>query len=321
MSEPIFSNQETEKLFAGWNIVGVSVRAKDSFYFLLREAQEDEESSKPDMEYKTRCVGYFGFLPSEQSKIASFDIEYFNRPGMATHFNGATQVVVVKANGEAFARGAGKEGMEEVHEGVKININKVKSLLGNVYAVGTDRDIYRRSGIGTWEDIRYEIPKPKSADEWKRTGFKDIAAFANGDLYAVGGEGDVWHFSSRTNKWVQCKFPFKTPLFNVVCAPDGYVYIGAERGTIYKGKETTWTTLWEGNFSIPYNDMLWFNKQLCASSDYGFYRLLNGAMTRSNEEPYMGHMDAHDGVLLLATDNHAWLYDGQQWKILLEQKW
>jgi hypothetical protein len=319
MSDLIFNKTETEKLFEGWNIVGVSIRAKDSFYFLLREEQQEEGSSKPDEEYKTRCVAYFGFLPG--NKIATTDIEYFNRPGLATHFNDVTQVVIVKANGEAFARGAGKQGMEEVHEGVKLNINKVKSLLGNVYVVGTDRDVYKRTGIGTWEDMRYEIPKPTSANEWKRVGFQDIAAFANGDLYAVGGYGDVWCFLDQTKKWVQCVFPFKTQLFNVVCAPDGYVYIGGEGGTIYKGKENTWEKLWEGNHSIPYNDMVWFNDQLCASSDYGFYRLANNAMTKSNDEPYMGHMDARDGMLLIATYNHAWLNDGQKWMTILEPSW
>jgi hypothetical protein len=318
MSDLIFNENQIENLFNGWNITGVSIRSKDSFYFLLREEQKEDEPSKSDIDYKTRCVGYFGFLPADQSRVASFDIEYFNRPRIATHFNELIQVVVVKANGEAFARGAGKQGMEEIEKGTKLNINRVKCLLGNVYAVGTDRDVYKRVGVGSWEAFRYEIPKPKSSDEWRHTGFNDIAAFSNGDLYAVGGKGDVWSFSCERKEWIQCAFPSNIQLFNVVCTPDGFVYIGAEGGTLFKGKGDVWVKIFEGEYTVPYNDLIWFKNQILASSDFGFYRLQNDVITRSDQEPYLGHMDIFDGTLLIAAFNYAWLYDGKDWKTILK---
>jgi hypothetical protein len=318
MNDLIFTQEQHQQLFDGWNIVGVSVRSNDSFYLLLREMQVEGEPTKPDIEYKTRCIGYFGFLPEGQKNFAHFDIEYFNRPCIAAHFNGATQVVVVKANGEAFARGSGQDGMEELDKETTLNIKRVKSLLGDTYAVGTHRDVYKRTGIAQWEDLRIGIPAPRSRDEWTRTGFNDISAFDNGDLYAVGGMGDVWRFSANEQHWKQCVFPSNTRLLNVVCCPDGNVYIGAEDRSIYQGKEDNWIKLFDGHGMTGYNDLAWHNHQLCASSDGGFYRLIDNEMVRSDAEPYMGHMDTRDGVLLIAAYEHVWLNDGERWKTLVK---
>lgn len=214
-----------------------------------------------------------------------------------------------------FARGSGKEGMEEIVPGLKLNLNRLTSIEGRVYAVGTDREVYRRTDVQKWEELRTGIPRPKSPNEWKLTGFNDVSRFNENDLYAVGGKGDVWRFAS--GRWVQCSFPSNIGLFNVCCASDGNVYIGAEDGTIFVGADDRWKVLWHGEHAVPYNDLVWFQNSLCLASDYGFYRLVDNEIRRSSEEPYFGYADSRDGVLLVSSLQTAWLYNGLSWRTVL----
>jgi hypothetical protein len=321
MNGLLFDQAQWRKLFDGWNVVDVSVRSQDSFYFLLRESQFDDTPTLPDLEYKSRCVAYFGFLPADQPRLVSFDLEFFNRPMLTTGFGTSnlgtlTQVLVAKPNGQVFARGSGKDGMEWVVESPStvLNIRRLKTVDSQVYAVGSDRNVFQRRGINDWEILETGLLKA-STDESKTMGFHDISGFGQNDLYAVGGAGDVWRSSSEG--WIQCAFPSNLRLLNVCCAGDGNVYIATEDGSVFVGSGDRWSEVSSGQRFGPYNDLIWFANSLCLVSDLGFFRLFGGDVLRSPDEPYSGRADVHDGVLLVASARAAWVNDGSSWRTVL----
>ncbi|MCO6515326.1 MAG: hypothetical protein J6586_02190 [Snodgrassella sp.] len=64
-------------------------------------------------------------------------------------------------------------------------------------------------------------------------GFEFIDGFSETEIYAGGGKRDLWQFNGET--WRQVFFSSDMPLESVCCGQDGFVYIGAQSGTVFKG--------------------------------------------------------------------------------------
>jgi hypothetical protein len=150
-------------------------------------------------------------------------------------------------------------------------------------------------------------------------GFSDIDGFAEDDLYAVGGKGDVWRYDGAA--WRVCEFPSNWPLFTVCCAPDDQVYITGEGGTIFQGRGDTWRRIWQDEMTVPYNDSLWFDGKLWLASDYRLDVLEGGKVQRAEHQgervPAFGNMDVADGILVVASLDTVRLFDGQSWRVLV----
>ncbi|NHZ83863.1 hypothetical protein F2P44_32025 [Massilia sp. CCM 8695] len=76
------------------------------------------------------------------------------------------------------------------------------------------RKIYRRIRIDGWIELANEskgLPIPSEVVKGNAysdaCGFTDLSAFSENDMYAVGGEGDVWRFDGA--KWHNCALPTK----------------------------------------------------------------------------------------------------------------
>ncbi|MCO6521591.1 MAG: hypothetical protein J6571_00150 [Snodgrassella sp.] len=64
--------------------------------------------------------------------------------------------------------------------------------------------------------------------------FRIYRWFFRKEIYAGGGKGDLWQFNGET--WRQVFFSSDMPLESVCCGQDGFVYIGAQCGTVFKGR-------------------------------------------------------------------------------------
>lgn len=193
---------------------------------------------------------------------------------------------------------------------------RIKCINGYAYSVGSCREIYKRTDIGKWERF---ADLPRGGDNVFAVGFNDMDAFSETDMYAVGGHGDVWHFDGE--KWMQMGFPSNVELGTVTCAGDGCVYVSGEGGSLWRGRESSWERIYEGNSSILWNDVLWFEDKLWLASDYQF-RILEGKklapVTHEGKTvPIYGHMDARDGLLVVAAPEVVMAYDGKAWRTLI----
>ena len=66
--------------------------------------------------------------------------------------------------------------------------------------------------------------------------------------------------------------------------------------------------------SVLWNDVLWFQNKLWLASDYQFYQLNGGTVGRAQFDgesvPMYGHMDVHDGSLVIANLYAVTSFDG-----------
>jgi hypothetical protein len=218
--------------------------------------------------------------------------------------------------------GSKHRGIERVVEdGQPVALQKVRCLFGKAFAVGMEREVFRRNDIGRWERLDGGFPSREGSDRTDMIdiGFWDIDGFAEDDIYAVGGKGDVWHYDGKT--WRVCEFPSNWPLFTVCCAPDGHVYITGEGGTIFRGRGDVWRRIWQNDMMVPYNDSLWFEGKLWLASDYRLDVFDGNAVSRAEHEgervPAFGHMDVADHILVVAGPDTVRLFDGKTWQVLV----
>jgi hypothetical protein len=198
---------------------------------------------------------------------------------------------------------------------------------GSIHIVGGPRRLYRRHGIGSWQDLTPGLKLPSDVDEPDKVmsyDWRDASGFSETDLYTVGGEGDVFHFDGST--WRQCAFPSNELLNNVCCAADGNVYIGGNMGSLYVGRGDRWKKLEGSNHSMPWKDIAFFGGTLYCGSDYGLWQLdEKGKLVRARVPADVllnsGAMDVSiDGRhLLTAGPDGASLFDGRDWQVLFSR--
>ncbi|CAB3697062.1 hypothetical protein LMG3458_02443 [Achromobacter deleyi] len=194
---------------------------------------------------------------------------------------------------------------------------KLSCIYGYAYAVGVHRHVYKRCDMGKWIKLDKGLPEFNGGTD---KGFDDIDAFSDTDFYAVGGCGDVWRYDG--DSWSQCRFPSDEQLSTVTCAPDGNVYIGGEGCSLWMGREHSWQKVARGGSTILWNESVWFQDKLWLSSDYQL-RVWDGQalqlpMDGDNKVVLSGHIDARDGVLVVARSRYVDMFDGQQWHSIVE---
>jgi len=171
--------------------------------------------------------------------------------------------------------------------------------------------------MGQWIKLDKGIPRIEAETEH---GFEDLDGFSEWDMYAVGGHGDVWRYDG--DSWSQCRFPSNEQLSTVTCAPDGNVYIGGEGCSLWMGREHSWQKVARGGSTILWNESVWFQDKLWLSSDYQLRvwdgQALQHPMDGDNKVVLSGHIDARDGVLVVAGSEYVDMFDGQQWHSIVE---
>ncbi|QBE66538.1 hypothetical protein [Pseudoduganella lutea] len=313
-----------QQVFDGYEIVDVALLDKNSLQFVAKKSiSSDDASQMYDGDIPTRLVVLYtdraagvncGFIELDGMAYPSVGVSRhpFPRPsGMAVSRN---------RRGDVYPRGGGVSGpMEQIDpSGRSPGIERLKCINGFTYAPGIGRALYKRVDVGKWVPFDEGIPKIKEVTT--KMGFLDIDAFSDTDMYAVGGHGDVWHFDGQS--WKQMGFPSNVQLATVTCAGDGNVYISGEGGSLWVGGKSTWRSVYKGTSSVLWNDALWFQDKLWLSSDYQFCQLNDGKVERVIHEgetvPMSGHMDVHDGLLVIATLYSVRSFDGSTWRRLIE---
>ena len=192
------------------------------------------------------------------------------------------------------------------------NMKRVKTFGAELIGCCGARQVFVRKAPAVWEQLGPAIPE---APHGESTGFEDFDQFSPNDMYAVGNPGDVWHFNGTD--WRRCSFPSNWGLSAVCCAPDGNVYIAAST-VIYRGLGNKWQRLrTKDQITLPIKDLVWYEGQLWATNDYGFWVLqgdhLVPADVPSGVKVCSGNLAVRDGVMLLAGYGGAAFKRDGQW--------
>ena len=200
-------------------------------------------------------------------------------------------------------------------------------IYGMAYAVGGGRTVCRRRGPNDWESLCLNLPLGTRAehDDVKKSedmAFEDIDGFSHNDLYVIAGRGVVWHLNGTA--WRRIPFPSNMFLESVCCAGDGHVYIGAQSGTMFRGRGDQWEMIHRGNMSLPFKDIVWHANRLWCTSDYGLWTVNGNKVERVEDLPSeisvcAGNLSAADGVMLMGGVHGAAFHDGQTWQLIFNQ--
>lgn len=322
---------EYQTFFQGYSLTDAAVRSRDTFSFLLRENQPDEGCSQDsDTGKQIRLINFF--VNAEPTRrIGCGQYLGFLRSKLAVAHHPVEQAVLIDSTGEVAVLGGGKNDMEQQIEygpdgPRRGSITCASTLFGHVYVAGPWRTIARRIGVDQWESLCADsiLPKPgtrKSLEFGTDWGFRSVDGFASNDLYAAGGYGDLWRYNGH--RWLQCALPSRMLLHNVCCAGDGHVYVGAQGGSVLRGREDRWEIIHEGRMTLPFKDMVWYGGRVWCTSDYGLWQIAGGELVEADVPHAVhscaGNLSVGDGVMLLAGIYGATVFDGQRWTPVIDR--
>lgn len=323
-------DKETYKAkWYGYTVTDCVVRNKDLFYFVARNEEQGSRAGPTQQETVVKRIISFDLSEPEGPRWGRQKLKYFSRIHAGVTLLPAEQFIGVDADGHVYAIGGGvaemQEHIPESKEGpLRGGVTRVRTIQGYLYAVGGFHSVCRRVGRNQWESLGFNLPIPNNPtkreylDAIFEMTLEDIDGFAHDDLYIIGGQGRVWHCDGK--QWRPIPFPSNMYLKSICCAGDGFVYIGAQSGTVFKGRGDQWTMLERGHMSLPFNDMVWHAGKVWCTSDYGLWYIEDGKVKNAELPAEIkvcaGHLSVGDGVMLMAGVYGAAYHDGEQWTLI-----
>lgn len=324
------SKAEYAKHFAGYTISDCAVRKQGIYCFIVRNTTESENSGPTAEANVTKKL--VTFFPNETGamRFGESIFEGYQRLAVGASQHHENKSIVVSSGGDVFAGGGGSsEDEDEIPKSLsgprRGSIVRLRGIDGYLYAAGSGHTVCRRIGRNNWESVCFNLPAPTRADSDNVDRlfdalFADIDGFSATDLYAVAGQGRVWHFDGK--KWTSIPFPSNMYLHSVCCAGDGNVYIGAQSGTIFRGRNNQWELISQGELTLPLQDMVWHAGKVWGTNDYGLWyidgkKLISAEMPSSEIAVCAGNLSVADGVMLMAGAHGAAFHDGTSWHALI----
>lgn len=335
------------KLLEGYAITHATIANKERIAFILKKVEE--ESLKPENQIPTSLLLYdinkglelapdrYGLLATEWGRgIHSAWVAFHaNKQGsllMATRHTQTLEFLTDDLYNEA-ARWKVLPKPSNTDKAMIRYIKGLKCIDDEIYMFGGFRKMYKRIGVQEWKDESYEETHPNlhlDLEEYKKEGialnsvgigFNDIDGFSKNDIYACGNGGDLWHYDSE--KWKRLDPPVNSDLTAVLCAPDGYVYIGMGTADILKGKYNAQDgEKWEiiKGESTEIFSLAWFQESVYIGSESGLYFINKENSVEKYKFPKDGlHQYSFKNVTsskdaLLSYGNHqVLLFDGENW--------
>ncbi len=196
------------------------------------------------------------------------------------------------------------------------NVNSIKS--GEIYAVGTARQVYKKVGIKEW--IRQDQScKPQKPEDRADVAFLGIDGFSAEDLYAVGWGGQIWHFTGKA--WAPLESPTNLSLSAVRCCSNGDVCACGQNGIIVRGRNSKWRLIEQTETHEAFRDIVEFRGKLYLCSNNLLYSMQDDDLvpiTADFQVRSFGKLKATDQILLSIGLKDAAVFDGYTWKQLLK---
>lgn len=227
------------------------------------------------------------------------------------------QLIVVGEYGHVKVLGGGEQYEEKIEvDGVKPQdrgpLRFARTIGNEVFVVGMDRQVYRRGADKKWVSCEAGIAKTVGV-----SGLESIDGVNENELYAVGWDGEIWHY--QKSKWKQEDSPTKNILSSVCCAKNGEVYASGRQGLVLKREANTWRILDQEYKTEDFWSLAYFNDNLYACSLENVFQL--------NRDGIFFPIDINNGKALSTgklVSGKGWLwsiglkdvlgFDGTEWK-------
>lgn len=327
----MIATNEYQRDLAGHSVVDCAVRARDMYCLVVQNDEQAAASSVISQgKVKKRVIMCFLDEPYGD-QLGSTELTGFEtlRVGASTHPK--SQVIAVDGGGQVYVLGSGDDEIQanipRALEGpLRGGVDRLRTIDGWLFMAGGFHSVARRLGKNQWENLCLNLPQVTRADaddvdRSDNMSFRDIDGFSSEELYAIAGKGRVWRLKDR--HWARMPFPSNMYLESVCCAGDGYVYIGAQSGALYRGRDERWELIHGTNLTLPFHDIVWHAGRLWCTSSYGLWTLDGNQLVRADVPAEVmvcaGHLSVADGVMLMAGTHGAALHDGQQWQVIFNR--
>jgi len=155
-------------------------------------------------------------------------------------------------------------------------IRTVREVSGLLFVAGMDRQVYRRDHRNVWRCIDQSM-RPENDQV---IGFESIHGYSAEQLYAVGWEGEIWHYDGL--RWHRVDSPTNHILTCVECASDGWVYACGRFGTLLRGREDRWEMIRHASTELDLWSVCFFKGTLFVSTMRGVFALKDNALEPVN---------------------------------------
>jgi hypothetical protein len=238
-----------------------------------------------------------------------------------------SEYILSDNTGEVFYGGLGENKHREDTLSKFLRVKNLVNINGVIFGVGAARKVTKRIGPDNWILLSESIQI--KTDEIVYDGFSDLDGFHENDLYAVGGDPDIWRYDG--DEWHQLDVtdgPFMPEC--VCCASDGYVYIGGAWGMIVRGRDDEWESYMEVNDSGQFKNSTFFSAvnykgRVFFGSEEGVFVLdENSPKLEYKKYDFEGQispfaakrMDVGYGLMMCVSEYKVAIFDGEQWKVI-----
>jgi len=321
---------EYKDVLASYYVVDCAIRDRNTFGFALdryfTDAEvEEEERNGWDMDLRPKRLAVFYRGDPEGDRLGAENLGNWGGLKLGAVMNPKSQFMLYeREQGRVYLIGSGEDAFEDplsnrtnpnspMHAGVR----RIKQFKGKAFLAGGYRGFAERLGPNSYRSHKSLIDSyPEDHPDSGREGFDDFDMFAEDDIYAAGGKGDVWHFNGKT--WRQIPLPTNAWLQTVCCGGDGNVYISGYEGLTFMGRGDSWKQIHDGGVYLGWRDMVWFEDRAWATSENGLWTIQNGRVEYVADLPSevrvcAGNLYVADGVMLLAGMGGACFRENGQW--------
>ena len=259
-----------------YHVSNCSIRSKNCVYIIFEDHQEDDDGADvllsagfyyPKTEQVWGCDGFRNVYRGKSCVLP-------NGPAILVDFKG--QVLSQTGETEKKTKFKFEERLPLIRQ---ITVMQVREIAGKAYMAGSLRTVFRREGTNEWTCLSgNDLSVRDEEDRQKRDfGFEDIDGFSANDIYACGGEGDLFHYDGK--RWDEIDCPTNVDLLSICCAGNGKVYVGGMKGMLLEGRDDEWEVIGKCGSSWI-KSMAWYKDKLYLATDTGPYEFHNGKIQR-----------------------------------------
>lgn len=193
------------------------------------------------------------------------------------------------------------------------NMRDMRLIGDHLYAVGMNRQVYRREQPGRWVHCDQGVVQPRG--NLTVSGFSAIDGLTESDIYATGFNGEIWHFSGR--KWREFDSPTNVLLHRIRAIEPDLVFAAGQDGVLLQGAGDSWRFIEHDVTTENLWGMEWFHGHLYVAGDTALFRLEDGLLrvvdTGLGESFTYRHLHANQGAMWSFGPKHIAKTDGKAW--------
>ncbi len=306
--------KETRELLSGFTITGCAIRSEGEMALVAQDWSYDD----PMEPHETRIFIYKpNRSPDEQ--WGSAGLGTCREMLVSPLYTNDERWLFVSSTGDLFIVDDNAADFDSPIEGGVGYIWGVQLISkSRPYFVGPHRKVIQRNKKNV--TTRVHSASLDNMDLVQKQGFCDLDGFAENDIYACGGLGDLWHYDG-TN-WHFIDLTTNASFYKICCGADGKVYVLADARFLFVGRNDVWAEIKFDEFEGLIGDMQWYKDRLMIVTERACYELINNMVVPSQiiedcplkEYAYLA---CYQETIFLANTVESAFFDGSKWAKVL----